>query len=454
MCDVVADAWQHHAQYLLARCRLWMEGDRDKAQEAFSRAWLRVTTYYPRRRREIGDVRSWLVRVTYHACMDVHREARRRAEDSLDGPLLPRLVSSHTADPERALLGKERLSFLSAAYEQLPERLREALRSYLLSSNYRDIAHGLGITEDNARKRVHEARTILRRQLADYDAGHIARVQRRCANERAKAVVLPLRTTAVRAVTRPLPRGGLLQTEVLLTAVPHNTSPARLRMLLQYVDRHPAGWKRQLDLARILVARGAADAAIPHFLASALRKPTRADIWIDLASVLLALGRGPEVRLVWQHAAGLALAPGELALLAGFADLSNGDRNQARQHFEAAHQLAPHAARPLVELARIAFFRRQTHDGLELLDLAMERDPSDVAALVLGHGALRTAGREADAHERHKRAAALDPELAARNAGEWRVLAMNDLAAGAIVDARARLDLLAELDGGATDMDI
>jgi RNA polymerase sigma-70 factor (ECF subfamily) len=245
--DQVDRAWREHSTYLIARCRAWMHGDRDHAQEAFSRAWLRAAGQLPLKCGEIVDVRRWLTRIAYHACMDLYREIRRRAENSLEEQesAMP-LLAGRAYDPERRLLEHERLIVLQTACDELPERLRNAMQHYLQSASYREMARHLGITEENARKRVQEARTILRRWLADYEAGDVRRRRRRPAETR--RADSPLRTLAVRTVARRLPGGAVVHEQVFLTAATPPTDGEKLR---RYVERHPRGWKRALELAHV-----------------------------------------------------------------------------------------------------------------------------------------------------------------------------------------------------------
>jgi len=53
----------------------------------------------------------------------------------------------------------------------LPERLQSAMWLYVWSGSYREVASLLEITEENARKRVQEARATMRASLTEYRSG-------------------------------------------------------------------------------------------------------------------------------------------------------------------------------------------------------------------------------------------------------------------------------------------
>jgi RNA polymerase sigma factor (sigma-70 family) len=161
---------------MLGLCRKCTRQEAD-AEEAFSRASLLLYRKLPTQYERLDNLRGWVLRLTFNACMSLHRENRRRAEQSLDeigtesgaGALLLHL--SHTRDPETSYLQKEVVQFLWSSIDNLPERLRETVLGHLRLDNYREIADHLSINEANARKRMQEARENLSQGLAQYRAG-------------------------------------------------------------------------------------------------------------------------------------------------------------------------------------------------------------------------------------------------------------------------------------------
>jgi len=167
------EAWGKHAGEVLNRCIAWTGGHADDGREAFSRAWSRAAASVIARRPELIDTRAWLLTLAYHSCMDLHRERSRRGEEALDvtRPAAHRAslyLSATPVDPERIVLSNELTTFLLRAVEQLPPRLRDAMLTYMSSGDYCDVVERFGITGANARKRIQQARAILRERLGDY----------------------------------------------------------------------------------------------------------------------------------------------------------------------------------------------------------------------------------------------------------------------------------------------
>lgn len=174
--DELDDAWRAHADEIRQRCNAWMGGRADEAREAFSRAWSRAAASYLVTRPTLVDRRAWLLTLAYRACMDLHRERVRRGEEELNvtRPAIETALPSFAVaprDPEGLALGRELTGVLLSAVDQLPPRLRDAMQIYMRSGDYREVVERFGITGENARKRIQQARAILRKKLLDYRSG-------------------------------------------------------------------------------------------------------------------------------------------------------------------------------------------------------------------------------------------------------------------------------------------
>jgi RNA polymerase sigma factor (sigma-70 family) len=163
----VARAWQEHASWVEGLCHRWMRGSADDADEAFARTWARITAFLPQT--HVEETRAWIWAVTYRVCMSLHRERKRRREEPIEteaGTPVMTLIAPGT--PERDYLTRELASVVADAITGLPDRLSRALCAYLDTRSYEQLARDLQITEVNARKRIQEARAILRGALREY----------------------------------------------------------------------------------------------------------------------------------------------------------------------------------------------------------------------------------------------------------------------------------------------
>ena len=86
-----------------------------------------------------------------------------------EGEYLPQQLVDWTTVPERLLLGQELRRYLKAALATLPESLRSVfvLRD-IEGLSTAETAEALGLTETNAKVRLHRARLALRERLSGY----------------------------------------------------------------------------------------------------------------------------------------------------------------------------------------------------------------------------------------------------------------------------------------------
>ncbi|MEG4224561.1 sigma-70 family RNA polymerase sigma factor [Microcoleus sp. N9_B2] len=161
--------WQDNQDYLYRCCRKWM-GNPTDAEDALSRAMLKAWEKARDCTDDIKNFKAWLTKLTYNLCADIHRERNRGAVgvDSLDTIAIgneTELISQEET-PVRAAMQRELKLFFRGAIDELPDRLRETFILHFESGlSYPDIAEQLGISYDNVRKRISQARAILRQRF-------------------------------------------------------------------------------------------------------------------------------------------------------------------------------------------------------------------------------------------------------------------------------------------------
>ncbi|MBD2015196.1 sigma-70 family RNA polymerase sigma factor [Microcoleus sp. FACHB-53] len=168
--------WQQYQDYLYHCCIKWMGGNPTDAEDALSRAMLKAWEKVRNGASIITNFRAWLTTLTHNLCIDMHRERNRGAYrmESLE-VIAERekeeLVSVYDTPGSAALRG-ELETQIHRAIEDLPERLHSPfVLHFVREKSYQDIAQQLAISYDNVRKRISQARAILRKHLFGYLAG-------------------------------------------------------------------------------------------------------------------------------------------------------------------------------------------------------------------------------------------------------------------------------------------
>lgn len=131
-----------------------VDGD-DVAQQA----WVQALAAYPQARSSI-NLRGWLLTITSHCAMDLHRSRGRRAVPAQDIALIGEvsgrlLVQGPDSDrPDEVLWSQVAL---------LPERQRQAVvLKYVADLDHLSIAKALGTTPTMSRRLVSDALSTLR----------------------------------------------------------------------------------------------------------------------------------------------------------------------------------------------------------------------------------------------------------------------------------------------------
>ncbi|MFN2311521.1 MAG: RNA polymerase sigma factor [Spirochaetia bacterium] len=106
------------------------------------------------------QARYWLIRVAKNLALNYKKRKGREARAFQK--VFQQSPTSHQDTGERSYLRQETAGRVSAALDQLPEKLREVLVMKEFGDlSYREIAEVLKITESNAKVRVHRAREKL-----------------------------------------------------------------------------------------------------------------------------------------------------------------------------------------------------------------------------------------------------------------------------------------------------
>ncbi len=126
----------------------------DAVQEAFIRAYTRLSSFDPQRR-----FSAWLLTISSNYCID--RLRRKRYPWLTLDDVAFWLTSDHPG-PERSALDHERQDEVQQMLNQLPDNYRTVtVLRYWHDMSYQEIANATGLTESAVKTRLHRARRML-----------------------------------------------------------------------------------------------------------------------------------------------------------------------------------------------------------------------------------------------------------------------------------------------------
>jgi RNA polymerase sigma-70 factor (ECF subfamily) len=160
----------------------WLTADVDRAsdltQTSFAAFWNSLTkdqrSAQPAAGHEKVTARVWLFAVGRNVWRKDCRQRSAKREESplLDGDFTATAdrngaVAHKKSSPSGQLIAVEESAAIRQAVANLPDEQQEAITlRYWQEMSYAEIANVLGTTENNARQRVHQARTKLKTQLS------------------------------------------------------------------------------------------------------------------------------------------------------------------------------------------------------------------------------------------------------------------------------------------------
>ncbi len=125
----------------------------DASQEAFLRAYKRLSTYQPDKK-----FSNWILSITSHHCIDLLRRRRFQWLSVEDDPAVAWL-SSDEEQPDDAALRRERSEEVRALLDRMEPGYRAPLvLRYWHDLSYKEIAEILELTEPAVKTRLHRAR--------------------------------------------------------------------------------------------------------------------------------------------------------------------------------------------------------------------------------------------------------------------------------------------------------
>ncbi|HET9627681.1 MAG TPA: sigma-70 family RNA polymerase sigma factor [Kofleriaceae bacterium] len=154
--------WLQHRDELVTRSLRLLDYHEADAEDAVANSLLRLLENY-KRLGSIQNPKALFHRLVFNSCMDVHR--RRRGTQYVSLGELDNEADARDATTEARYHEMELERLLVAAFSSLPSDLRKLLVARANGTSYSVISQQVGITQANARKRVQQARAILRRHL-------------------------------------------------------------------------------------------------------------------------------------------------------------------------------------------------------------------------------------------------------------------------------------------------
>jgi RNA polymerase sigma-70 factor (ECF subfamily) len=134
----------------------------DVTQEAFVRVWRGLSGF-----RGQARFTTWLYRIVHNLCLNRLPGLRR---ELLQTEPLEEMLANPDPSPADLFDVRERLAFLHAQLDRLPEKYRLVLTlRYLQHLSYAEVAAALDVPMGTVKTHIHRARRLLRERLRQWE---------------------------------------------------------------------------------------------------------------------------------------------------------------------------------------------------------------------------------------------------------------------------------------------
>ena len=166
--------WMDHNDYLYNACVKWM-GNVPDAEDVLSQAMLKAEAKIRIHQVQVINFKAWVTKLTYNLCLDLQRQRYRTIQYCHNWEVINHrnaelLVTREEENPVLVATQQELEKIFSVWIDELRPILRDTFILYFQEElSYIEIAQKLNISCCNVRRRIYEARIILKqRYYQDY----------------------------------------------------------------------------------------------------------------------------------------------------------------------------------------------------------------------------------------------------------------------------------------------
>ncbi|MDB9548881.1 RNA polymerase sigma factor [Dolichospermum circinale] len=161
--------WMDHNEYLYQACVNWM-GNITDAEDVLSQAMLKAEEKIRIYQVQVINFKAWVTKLTYNLCLDIQRQRYQTVQYCHNWEVISHrnaelFVTNEEENPVLVATQQELEKIFSVWIDELRPILRDTFILYFQEQlSYIEIAQKLNISCCNVRRRIHEARIILKQR--------------------------------------------------------------------------------------------------------------------------------------------------------------------------------------------------------------------------------------------------------------------------------------------------
>lgn len=215
--------------------------------------------------------------------------------------------------------------------------------------------------------------------------------------------------TATSLVQLAQPSGVEMNVYLVLDEKP-TRQDIKLRTLSKYVQLHPTGWKKRLELAELLYTMGRWEQAVAEYRQVIERQPQFIDVRLHLGKLLQLMGKETDAIALYQSAKALTRNPATSFHIMGLMETCHRRTQEAAKFFERATLLEPENSFHWLALGLTYLETEAPVEALRAFDAVLQLNPNDIVANSHSYDALMAVGNIQEAQQRLQRTLELFPQ--------------------------------------------
>ncbi len=184
----------------------------------------------------------------------------------------------------------------------------------------------------------------------------------------------------------------------------------KLKTLSKYVQQHPQGWKKRLEVAELLYAIGRWEQAVDEYRQVLKRQPHLINVRLQLGKMLHLMAREAEAIEVYESALFLSRNVATRHHITGLIESCRQNYQAAVKTLESAASLEPDNVAHWLALGQAYLEIESPVSALRAFDTILKLNPDDIVALSHSYNALMAVGHFQEAARRVSRALELAPD--------------------------------------------
>ncbi len=164
--------WEKDKDRVTKKCYFWLNNNHHEAEDTASEIALKIANKILEQDIIVKDIKSWVNKIAFNACIDAHRKKYRfdTSYDDLESDDISFIDEQSYVKPlDETIYIEECISKISKLIESFPESIKTSVKlRFIDDMDYESISSYLNATPSTIRKRIQIGRDKIKQSFTGY----------------------------------------------------------------------------------------------------------------------------------------------------------------------------------------------------------------------------------------------------------------------------------------------